>query len=84
MKKNKKTAASVSRRQFLPLLSGVFIPLIGSSKSVAKAIEEPDVEYQTLLTKDGKVVKVKANVVTDSTIVDNKLSNQSMLKWLKK
>ena len=68
----------------MPLLSGVFIPLIGSSKSVAKVIEEPDAEYQTLLTKDGKVVKVKANVVTDSKIVDHKLSNQSMLKWLKK
>ena len=78
-----KSKPSVSRRKFLPILSSLFLPFIGSAKSMT-AIVEPEQEYQTMLTKDGRVVKVKANIVSDSKIVDKQLSNKSLLKWLKK
>ena len=78
-----KSKSGVSRRKFLPLLSGLFLPFTGSGKSLTDIVE-PEPEYQTMLTKDGRVVKVKSNTVSESKIVDKQLSNKSLLSWLKK
>ena len=78
-----KSKSGVSRRKFLPLLSGLFLPFAGSGKSITE-IAEPEPEYQTMLTKDGRIVKVKVKTVSDSKVVDKQLSNKSLLTWLKK
>jgi hypothetical protein len=78
-----KPKSGVSRRKFLPLLSGLFLPFTGSGKSISDIVE-PEPEYQTMLTKDGRAVKVKTKIVSDSKIVDKQLSNKSLLTWLKK
>jgi len=82
MKKNNQEK-DITRRKFLPFLGGgLLLPFLGSTKTVDKII---DVEGdQTLLTKDGKVVKVKASILTKSEIVEKQLSNKSLLNWLKK
>ena len=82
-----KSKPGVTRRKFLPLLSGLFLPFAASATGSGKAITdivEPEPEYQTLLTKDGRIVKVKVKTVSDSKIVDKQLSNKSLLTWLKK
>lgn len=84
MKKIKKTRFEISRRKFFPFLSaGFFLPFFGQAKTAQKLVEEDD-GYQTLLTKDGKAVRVKKNAVRDSKVVDKGLSNKSLLNWLKK
>ncbi len=82
-----KSKPGVSRRKFLPLLSGLFLPFAASATGSGKSITdivEPEPEYQTMLTKDGRIVKVKVKTVSDSKIVDKQLSNKSLLTWLKK
>jgi len=84
MKKNKKTRFEISRRKFFPFLSaGFLLPFFGQAKTVQKLVEE-DEGYQTLLTKDGKAVRVKKAAIRDSKVVDKGLSNKSLLSWLKK
>ena len=84
MKKNKKTRFEISRRKFFPFLSaGFLLPFFGHAKTAQKLVEE-DEGYQTLLTKDGKAVRVKKNAVRGSKVVDKGLSNKSLLSWLKK
>ena len=78
-----KSKPGVSRRKFLPLLSTLFLPFAGSGKSITDIVE-PEPKYQTMLTKDGRIVKVKVKTVSDSNIVDKQLSNKSLLTWLKK
>jgi hypothetical protein len=78
-----KLKPGVTRRKFLPLLSGLFLPFTGSGKAITDIVE-PEPEYQTMLTKDGRIVKVKVKTVSDSKIVDQQLSNKSLLTWLKK
>ena len=79
-----KSKSGVSRRTFLPMLSSLFLPFTGSGKSLSELEEQPDPTYRTMLTKDGKVVKVRSKTIDDSKIVDKKLSNKSLLTWLKK
>ena len=67
----KKSKSGVTRRNFLPLLSGLFLPLSVFGKTKPVTVQQADVSYQTMLTKDGK-------------IVNKQLSNQSLLSWLKK
>ena len=74
-----------TRRKFLPFLSGgLFLPFLGTAKSTAEEASKEDQTFQTLLTKDGRIVKVKSTTVADSKIVDKQMSNGSLLKWLKK
>ncbi|RLD24271.1 MAG: hypothetical protein DRI71_03035 [Bacteroidetes bacterium] len=84
MKNNRQGKSDVNRRKLLPFLgSFLLLPFIGSSKSLTDIVE-PDQSYQTMLTKDGKIVKVRSSKVNDSKVVDKQLSNHSLLKWLKK
>jgi hypothetical protein len=84
VKKVEKIKKVKNRRRFLPFFSSIlFLPFIGKAKALGDLVDEPD-QYQTLLTKDGKIVKVRSKTVNDSKIIDNDLSNRSLLKWLKK
>jgi hypothetical protein len=78
-----KSKSGVTRRNFLPMLSSLLLPLTVFGKAT-NVDQQSDQSYQTLLTKDGKVVKVRSKTVIDSKIVDKKLSNRSLLSWLKK
>jgi hypothetical protein len=85
MEKDKKKILGLSRRKFLPFLSaGFFLPFFGSASVVEDLVEEEEEGYKTLLTKDGKAVRVKTKVVKESKTVNKKLSNESLLGWLKK
>ena len=80
--KKKLSKNKLNRRRFLPFLGGGFLlPFFGFSKPVKETGEE---EYHTVLTKDGRAVKVKASVVESSKVVDKGMSNKSLLGWLKK
>ena len=84
MKKNKAKPA-FTRRRFLPFLSGgLFLPFLGSASSPDMVHDNDEGEYQTLLTKDGTVVKVKKTTVTNSKVVDKQVSNRSLLHMLKR
>ncbi len=84
-KKSKiKSGLSISRRKFLPILGGSFsLPFLASSKANSLN-KKPEQSYQTLLTADGKIVKVKSASINKSEILNKELSNKSLLKWLKK
>lgn len=76
---------SLTRRKFLPFLGGgLLLPFFGSAKTVEKLIDSEDGEYEFLLTKEGKMVKVRKGAVKDSNVVNKKISNKSLLSWLKK
>ncbi len=84
MNKKGKSKSGISRRKFLPVLGGSFsIPFLASTKANSLA-EQSDQQFQTLLTADGKIVKVRSGAIKKSEILNKELSNQSLLKWLKK
>lgn len=79
MKESKQT---INRRKFLPFLSGSFLlALFGFT--TAKIPTEKE-EYKTVITKDGKAVRVRARVLQESKTLDKKLSNKNLLSWLQK
>ena len=78
-----KSKSGVTRRNFLPMLSGLFLPLTVFGKT-SDVVQQSDQSYQTMLTKDGKIVKVRSKTVIDSKVIDKKISNRSLLSWLKK
>lgn len=85
MKESSKNKSELSRRKVLPLIGGgLLLPFLGFGKKREKPFEEEDSSYQTMLTKDGRLVKVKSHVVKNSKKVENKVSNRSLLKWLNK
>lgn len=63
---------------------GLLLPFFGTAKTVEKLKDLDDSEYEILLTKDGKAVKVRKGAIDDSKVVDKQLSNKSLLNWLKK
>ena len=73
----------LSRRRFLgagltlPFL-GVAVPLVAESSE-----KEEDSEFVTMLTAEGKAVKVRKSELKNSKIIEKKMSNQSLLSWLK-
>lgn len=74
-----------TRRKFLPFLStGMLLPLFGSAKTKKVAHEDTEDGYETMLTPDGKTVRVKSSTLKKSKVVEQQLSNPSMLKWLNK
>jgi len=84
MKNNNEAYSKVTRRRFLPFLSGLFFPFIGRATTKTNPENSEPESYQTLLTKDGKIVKVKSKTINDSKVIDKEISNRSLLKWLKK
>lgn len=79
-KDNKKEP--ISRRGFLSL--GMMMPFLSVTKPLAaKPQTHEDDEFTTMLTPEGKAVKVKKSALKNSKVIEEKISNQSLLKWLK-
>ncbi|HNP94038.1 MAG TPA: hypothetical protein PKJ63_00370 [Cyclobacteriaceae bacterium] len=71
-----------SRRKFLGI--SLALPFLPVTKPMA-AVEEQkqDDEFVTMLTAEGKAVKVRKDALKEAKVVENKMSNQSLLNWLK-
>lgn len=78
-----KDTQKISRRGLLPLLGGLALLPWFSQAAENKAGSDND-EYQILLKPDGSTVKVNKSAIKNSQKVKEKLSNASMLAWLKK
>lgn len=73
---------NVSRRSFLG--AGLLLPFLSSVQPLAAKNEtEADSEYTTMLTSSGKLVKVRKRALSKAKIIDKKMSNHSLLRWLK-
>lgn len=84
MKNISKSDEQISRRGFLPILGGsLLIPFLGFGKSINPEKVTTDEEYETLLKPDGTTVKVKTSTLKSSKIIKKKVSNKTMLSWLK-
>jgi hypothetical protein len=85
MNKSSEKKSGFSRRKVLPLIGGgLILPFLGFGKKREQAFEEEDTSYQTMLTKDGRLVKVKKQVIDKSKKVESKVSNKGLLNWLTK
>ena len=74
----------LSRRGFLG--AGMFLPFLCVTKPLAAkpaSEQEQDNEFTTMLTAEGKAVKVRKSALKNSKVIEEKMSNQSLLKWLK-
>ncbi len=76
-----------SRRGFLgtslviPFLSMTQTP---SVKDIAESEDSKiEDEYTTLLSSSGRAVRVKKNTFNEAKVVQQKMSNKSLLEWLK-
>jgi len=71
----------LTRRKFLPFLGlGMLLPWVG----VAAGRKSEEAEYETLLTADGKLVKVKKDHLSRAEVVNKHMSNKNLLSWLGK
>lgn len=83
MKKQPENKKGIGRRQFLPVLgTGLLLPLLPVQAKDREPAEDED-DYQTLLKPDGTVVKVPKKAVDNARVVQKKISNKSMLNWLR-
>ena len=87
MESANKKKTSISRRGILPLFAGsLLLPFLGYSNTannlVASNEEEENTEYQTLLKPDGTAVKVKVSTIKKAKIIEQNVSNKSLLNWL--
>lgn len=74
----------ISRKKFLGIsLTLPFLSLPGSLQAEPDNKQIHDDEYITMLTAEGKTVKVKKNALGKAKVIDKKMSNQSLLSWLK-
>lgn len=81
MKKNNK---SISRRGFIPLMgASLLMPFFSQTKAEASPSPKENDEFATLLTADGEVVRVKRSTLKKVKIIKKKMSNKSLLSWLK-
>ena len=78
-KKNKQ----VSRRGFLG--AGLLLPFLSNAQPFggSKNLEVEDDEFVTMLTSKGKTVKVRKSALENAKVIERKMSNQSLLNWLK-
>ena len=81
---NENKSPAVSRRKFLGV--SLVLPFLPVAKPLAKTTEDDqnkDDEFVTMLTADGKAVKVRRDAVKNAKVIEKKMSNQSLLSWLK-
>ena len=72
----------LSRRGFLG--AGALLPFLSTAKPLgAKPKSDQDDEFITMLTAEGKAVKVRKSALKNAKIIEEKISNQSLLNWLK-
>ncbi|MBE0423344.1 MAG: hypothetical protein IBX66_05345 [Lutibacter sp.] len=87
MKDNSNKTKQISRRGVLPILgSALLLPILGFAKPIENKLinTEEDQEYQTLLKPDGSTVRVKVKTVNNSKVLEENVSNKSLLNWLGK
>lgn len=73
---------NISRRFFLG--ASLALPFLTSTQPLAaKTGVEDNSEYTTMLTSSGKIVKVKKSALSNAKVIEKKMSNQSLLRWLK-
>ncbi|MBL7870522.1 MAG: hypothetical protein JNM78_02835 [Cyclobacteriaceae bacterium] len=73
-----------SRRKFLGF--SLALPFLPVTRPLAKSpVDEQfkDDEFVTMLTPEGKAVKVRRDAVKNAKVIEKKMSNQSLLSWLK-
>jgi hypothetical protein len=81
MKHENKNPA-VSRRKFLGVsLALPFLPVAKTMAAVDEKKQED--EFVTMLTAEGKAVKVRRGALKEAKVIEKKMSNQSLLSWLK-
>jgi hypothetical protein len=81
MKQESKNSA-VSRRKFLGVsLALPFLPVVKPMAAVDEKKQED--EFVTMLTAEGKAVKVRKGALKEAKVIEKKMSNQSLLSWLK-
>lgn len=74
---------SVSRRKFLG--AGLGLPFLSVAKPFAAsaATQAADDDFVIMLNAEGKAVKVKKEALKKAKVIGKKMSNQSLLGWLK-
>jgi hypothetical protein len=73
-----------SRRKFLGF--SLALPFLPVASPLAKATadeQSKDDEFVTMLTSEGKAVKVRRDAVKKAKVIEKKMSNQSLLSWLR-
>lgn len=74
----------LSRRKFLDTSWKLpFLSAAGHLSAKADDNKEDDAEFTTMLTSEGKAVKVRTSELKDAKVISEKLSNESLLSWLK-
>lgn len=74
----------LSRRKFLGVsLALPFLPVAKPMEAATSDGQNQDHEFIMMLTADGKTVKVRKDVLKDAKVIEKKMSNQSLLSWLK-
>ncbi len=74
----------ISRKKFLGL--SLTLPFLSAPTSLAAepvGKQTMEDEFITMLTADGKAVKVRRDAVKNAKVIEKKMSNQSLLSWLK-
>lgn len=88
-KENKRNSGkSLSRRRILTLVgSGLLLPYLGFGRGPVTGHHESradDDEYDTFLKADGTLVRVKRKSSRKAKLISDKVSNKTLLRWLKK
>lgn len=79
MKEKQSDQPKMSRRGLFTMLAGLTLaPFSGA------AAEKQDEEFITVIKADGSTVKISKNVADKAKVVDARVSNRSMLNWIKK
>jgi len=74
----------LSRKTFLRVsLALPFLPVTKSLAAGSVNAQKQDDEFVTMLTAEGKAVKVRKDAVKNAKVIEKKMSNQSLLSWLK-
>jgi hypothetical protein len=74
----------LSRRKFLGVsLTLPFLPIAKPLVASPSDVKNQDNEFITMLTAEGKTVKVKKDALDKAKVIEKKMSNQSLLSWLK-
>ncbi len=73
----------VSRRKFLGAsLVLPFLPMVKPLNATA-AEQKTESDFVIMLNAEGKAVKVNRSALKDAKVIDKKMSNQTLLSWLK-
>lgn len=74
----------LSRKKFLGIsLALPFLPVAKSLAAATAAHQKQDDEFVTMLNAEGKAVRVRKDALKTAKVIEKKMSNQSLLSWLK-